>query len=160
MPDRLELSYNWQRPVGISTIAALISVGLLARSGTYGWVSVALLIGMVWVGFLGLVWLRTRAYLQVEGPILRTRRYRGINELDGRKVVRVQEYLTPSGPCYKVYLRTDGAENPSVGYVAASLLKKGHSTFFDWLQTWAPRAELDEGSRKTVERLKTRGLLE
>jgi len=44
--------------------------------------------------------------------------------------------------------------------VPTALLKTGHSTFFGWLLSQAPQAELDKGSRKTLEQLRIRGLLQ
>lgn len=156
MAHPLELSYNWRTPVAISTIALVTAVGFLASSGTNGWGTVALILGLLWAGLMVVVYLRTRAFMLIEGPILRVRRYRGIVELDGRRVSSVREYPTPSGPCYRVRLIGDDADH----HVPSALLRKGHSTLFDWVLAWSPRAELDKGARRTVDQLRTRGLLQ
>lgn len=158
MAHPLELSYNWQTPITISSIGLLVCVGLLANTRVDGWVAVAVVLGLMWLAFIGLVWVRTRAYMLLDGPLLTVRRFREFTTLDGRRVTDVSEFLTAHGPSYKVKVSTDGGASTAV--VPAALLRKGHSTLFDWVLTWAPRAELDKGSRKTIDQLRTRGLIE
>lgn len=164
MAHPLELSYNWQTPITISSIGLVVCVGLLANTRVDGWVAVAVVLGLMWLAFLGVVWVRTRAYMLLDGPMLTVRRFRAFTTLDGRRVTDVSEFLTAHGPSYKVRVSStdgdgdDGASTRTV--VPAALLRKGHSTLFDWVLTWAPRAELDKGSRKTIDQLRTRGLIE
>jgi len=40
-----------------------------------------------------------------------------------------------------------------------ALLRGGHAALFTWILTRAPQANLDNGSQKTVARLKTRGFI-
>ncbi|GAA2094157.1 hypothetical protein GCM10009841_04420 [Microlunatus panaciterrae] len=156
MAHPLESSYNWRAPVGVATIGLIVCVGVLYNGRVAGWLTVALLLVVLWLLFLGIVWLRTRAYMMVDGPILRVRRFRHFQELDGRRVARVAEIRTPNGPSYHVWLHGDQTRY----LVPAALLKRGHSTLFDWVLTWSPRAELDRGSLRTIDELRTRGLLE
>ncbi|MGI8456953.1 MAG: hypothetical protein ACR2LI_02400 [Propionibacteriaceae bacterium] len=155
MAHPLELSYRWQPPVVFASVAAIVMGSLLIRSGTPGWGSVLAVVVAGWALFLGVVWLRTRAYLLVEGTAMTVRRYRGTQELDGREVTRVREYVTGHGPCYLVWV--GDARRPV--HVPTGLLKAGHSTFFRWLQASAPHAELDKRSIRTRERLRERGQL-
>jgi hypothetical protein len=158
MAHPLELSYNWRTPVSVATIGLVLCVALLARSRVDGWPSVAVILVLSWLIFLAVVWLRTRAYLMVDGPILRVRHFRHFHDLDGRSVRRVAQFLTPSGPSYKVTVV--GRGGCTARYVVPSaLLRQGHSTLFEWLLAWAPDAELDKGSRKTMEQLRIRGLI-
>jgi hypothetical protein len=158
MAHPLSLSYNWVTPVSVSSIGLIVCVGLLANSQATGWVTVAIVLAGMWVAFMVVVWLRTRAYMMVDGPMLTVRRFKGFATLDGRTVTAVTEFLTPSGPSYKVSTRDrDGQLRRQI--VPAALLRTGHSTLFDWLLTWAPRAELDKGCRRTLDQLRTRGLI-
>jgi hypothetical protein len=156
MARPLELSYNWHTPVSVATVGLILCITVLARSRTNGWVGVVIVLALLWLVFLLVVWGRTRALIQLDGPQLTVRRFRHTHLLDGRKVASVREYLTGSGPCYKVRLIGDDATY----HVPAALLRKGHSTFFDWLLSYSPDAVLDRGSRRTVDRLRTRGLIE
>jgi hypothetical protein len=156
MAQPLELSYNWRTPVGMAAIGLIICLTVLVRSAPDGWISVAVVLVLLWGVFMLVVWGRTRALIQVDGYQLTTRRFRHSQVLDGRKVASVREQVTGSGPCYKVKLVGDEHSY----YVPAALLKKGHSTFFDWLLTYSPDAELDKGSRRTIDQLRTRGLIE
>lgn len=156
MAHPLELSYNWRPPVSIATIGLVVSIGVLGNGRPNGWIAVAVVLAAMWLLFLAVVWVRTRAYMMFEGPILRVRRMRHFHQLDGRKVTRVREFHTANGPSYRIWL--EGDERRYV--VPAALLKKGHSTLFEWLLTWAPKADLDKGARKTIDNLRTRGMIE
>ncbi len=156
MARPLELSYNRRTPVGIAGIGLLICIIFLARSRTEGWIGVAAVLLLIWAAFMLVVWGRTRALLQVDGNLLTVRRFIDTPVLDGRRVTAVQEYLTGSGPSYKVKLFGDDRTY----HVPAALVRKGHSTFFDWLLTYSPDAELDKGSLRTIDQLRTRGLIE
>jgi hypothetical protein len=160
VPHPLELSYNWRTPVGVATTGAVVCIGLVSSSHVTGWLPVAIILAGLWLIFMVVVWLRTRAYMLLDGPILRVRRYHGFHDLDGRTVARVQEYLTPSGPSYKVYLQQEMSPGQQRYFVPAALLRKGHSTLFDWVLTWSPHAQLDKRSLRTVDQLRTRGLID
>lgn len=155
MARPLELSYNWRTPVGFATIGLIICIVVLARSRTTGWVGAVVGVVVLWAAFMALVWARTRALIEVDGDQLRVRRFWNTYQLDGNQVASVREYLTAGGPSYKVRLTGDD----KTYYVPSALLQKGHSTFFTWLLSHSPDAELDAGSRKTIERLRTRGLI-
>ncbi len=159
MAHPLELSYNWQTPVLVSSVGAIICVGVLARSQVAGWLSVALILVGLWLGFLALVLLRTRAYLMVDGATLTVRRFTSFHRIDGQRVSAVKEFVTPSGPSYTLSVTQD--DGRTARYVApVALLRAGHSTLFRWILTWAPAADLDQGSRRTLDQLRTRGLVE
>lgn len=155
MAHPLELAYHWQPPVSIATIGAIVSITIVVRSQTEGWLAVALVLAGIWAIFMIIVWLRCRAYLMVDGPILSVRRYRRIHQLDGREVKAVSRYLTTHGAGFKIIIGS-GART---FFVPAGLLKKGHTALFGWLLEWAPGAELDKGSRRTLEELQARGLV-
>jgi hypothetical protein len=53
-----------------------------------------------------------------------------------------------------------GPQGTPVRYlIPTAWLTGGHSTFFTWLLTNAPDAELDKGTRKTLDLLRVRGLI-
>lgn len=156
MSRPLELSYNWRAPATIATIGLIICVILLARSRTVGWGGAVAGVVVVWAVFMAVVLSRTRALIEVDGDRLRVRRFLTIYELDGPEVAAVREYLTASGPSYKVRL----AQDSRTYYVPSALLRHGQSTFLGWLLSHCPDAELDKGSRRTIDRLRTRGLIE
>lgn len=152
----LELSYNWRGPVSFATIGLIISVSVLARSRTVGWGGAVAGVVVLWAFFMAVVWGRTRALIEVDGDRLRVRRFFTTYELDGAKVATVREYLTASGPSYKVRVGQDSRTY----YVPSALLRHGQSTFLSWLLSHCPEAELDKGSRRTIDLLRTRGLIE
>lgn len=156
MPRPLELSYNWRTPVGVATIGLIICVIVLARSRATGWLGAIAALVLFWAVFMAVVWTRTRALIEVDGDRLRVRRFWNIHVLDGSRIASVREYLTARGPSYKVRLTDDD----KTYYVPSALLQQGHSTFFTWLLSHSPDAELDKGSRKTIDQLRTRGLIE
>lgn len=158
MAAPLELSYNWRAPALVATVAVLLCVSALVRSRVEGWLPAVLLVLGVWVLFEGVVYLRTRAYLKIDGPTVTVRRYRGFHTIRAEELTGVIEFPTPHGPCYRLVVADPHGRRHR--YVApAALLRGGHSTLFAWILTHAPHAELDSGSRRTVERLKIRGLL-
>jgi hypothetical protein len=156
MPNPLELSYNWRTPVTFASLAAVICVAILLRGRVKGWLPALLVVVVLWALVIGLIYLRTRAYLMVDGSRLTVRRYRTFHAIEAADVVAVQEFQTPNGPCYRLTVRRpDGSAARVVAPVA--LLRGGHSTLFTWLLTRAPQAELDKASLKTVARLRTLG---
>lgn len=159
MAHPLELSYSWRTPVTVSGVGLAVCLGILVDSRAYGWGAVAMVLVLMWLLFLGVVWLRTRAYMMVDGPMLTVRRFRTFHTIDGRRVTAVSEFLTPNGPSYRVSTPTDAGQTER-HIVPAALLRRGHSTLFDWVLTWAPGSSLDKGCRRTVDQLRTRGLIE
>jgi hypothetical protein len=76
---------------------------------------------------------------------------------NGEDVVSLRQFLTPSGPSYALTIRSGKGFRRQVA--PAALLRGGHSTLFGWLATAAPDAQLDKGARKTLDKLRVRGLL-
>ena len=158
MAHPLALSYNWQTPAIVSSVAAIACAGFVLRGATPGRVPVALLVLALWWAFLGVVWARTRALLQVDGARLTLRRFRTVHTVEGPQVERVEQYLTAHGPCYRLRVRQpDGRLRRVIAPVA--LLRAGHSTLFTWILAHAPQAELDRGSTRTLDQLRIRGLV-
>jgi hypothetical protein len=158
MPHPLELSYNWRTPVMFVSIAAVICVGVLIRGQVSGWVPALVVVVALWALVVGLIYLRTRAFLLIDGSRLMVRHFRTFHTIEAANLVAVNEFLTPSGPSYRLTVRgPDGTTSRVVTPVA--LLQGGHSALFTWILTRAPQATLDKGSEKTVARLRTRGLI-
>lgn len=158
MAHPLEVSYNWRTPVLFASLGAVVCVGVLARGQVRGWGSVVAIIVVLWAGFVGLAYLRTRAYLMVDADTLTVRRYRTLHTVTGPEVVRMTQFHTPNGPSYRLTVRSsDGHPQRLVAPVA--LLRRGHATLFGWILAHAPQAELDSGSRRTLSQLQDRGLL-
>jgi hypothetical protein len=158
MGSPLHVTYNWQVPVAVSTAVALLCIVLLGRTAAPGWGTVAAVVVLLWGLLVAGIYLRTRAFLQVEGSTLMVRRYQGLHTIQGPQVRRVTEFFTRQGPCHKLTVETETGTRRYV--VPTALLRSGHSTLFDWLQRQAPQAELDKGSAKTLEQLRIRGLVE
>ncbi|HEY5821220.1 MAG TPA: hypothetical protein VIT20_04555 [Propionibacteriaceae bacterium] len=157
MAHPLEVSYNWRTPVLFASIGVSICVGVLIRGQVRGWVSAVVVIFALWVAFVGLAYLRTRAYLMVDGPRLTVRRFRRFHTVEGAELVAVRQFLTPSGPSYALSVR--GAGGPQRVVAPVALLRRGHATLFEWILAYAPDADLDKGSRKTLDQLRERGLV-
>jgi hypothetical protein len=158
VPHPLEQSYNWRTPALFASIAALICVGVLVRGRMDGWLPALIVVVALWALVVGVSYLRTRAFLLVDGSLLMVRRYRTLHKIQAADLVAVNEFLTPSGPCYRLTVRdADGGTTRVVA--PAALLRRGHSALFTWILAWAPQATLDKSSVKTVERLKARGLI-
>jgi hypothetical protein len=157
MSQPLELGYQWRTPVVVSTVAMVAFLGLIVRGGANGWPAVALVVVGLWAMFIGVVYLRTRAFVEVAGPVLTVRRYRAFRRIKGAEVTAVRQFLTPHGPSYVLVL--DDRGRPARQVVPAALLRRGHATLFTWLDEHAPQAELDRGSRRTREQLRQRGLV-
>ena len=158
MAHPLELSYNWRLPITFSTVGLSICVGVLVNGRADGWRPVVVVLVLLWLGFLGLVWLRTQALMIVDGPVLRVRTLRATNEVRGTQVRAVQQHRTPHGPSYRLTVEgADGATRRVT--VPAALLRQGHPTLFGWILTEAPQAQLDRGSQRTLGELQAHGLL-
>jgi hypothetical protein len=158
MARPLEPSADWRGPVALSTAGAVLVILLLSLTRSYGWIGLTVLVALLWAGFVVTVWIRTRAFLMVEGPQFTVRRFRSLHTVDGSQVQRVTEYFTRRGPCHRLIVRSE--DGTSRYTVPTALLRTGHSTLFGWLLRHAPQAELDKGSQKTLEQLRIRGLVE
>lgn len=158
MAHPLELSYRWQTPVLFASVGAAVCVGAAARSDVADRAAVAGSVLVLWLLFLTLVWLRTRAYLMVDGDRLTVRRWRRRHVVSADRLVAVRQFPTPHGPSYKLIVRADdGRTHTRVAPVA--LLRSGHPTLFQWILTRAPEAELDRGCRRTLDQLRMKGLV-
>lgn len=158
MAHPLDLSYNWRTPALFATLGAFICAGAVIRGRVEGWAASAALVVLLWAAFVGVLYRRTRAYLMVDGDRLTVRRFREFSTVRGEDVVAVTEYRTPNGPSYRLTIRgADGRTRRLVAPVA--LLRDGRATLFAWILAQAPQAELDAGSRRTIEALQSKGLL-
>jgi hypothetical protein len=108
--------------------------------------------------YCGVVWLRTRSYLLCEGPVLTTRRWRHFERVEASQVRAVKELAGPAGPSHRLEIERAGERDRVT--VPTGLLLRGPSTLFTWILTQAPDATLDKRSRRTLELLQTRGLVE
>jgi hypothetical protein len=154
----LEQSYNWRTPATFASIAAVICVGALVHGQVNGWLPALVVVVALWALVVGVIYLRTRAYLMVDGAQLTVRRFRRFVTIEAVDLIGVSEFLTPNGPSYRLTARgSDGHTTRVVAPVA--LLRGGHAALFTWILTRAPQANLDNGSQKTVARLKARGLI-
>ena len=158
MPHPLEQSYNWRTPATFASIAAVICVGVLARGQVNGWLPALVVVIALWALLVSVLYLRTRAYLMVDGSRLTVRRFRKLITIEAADLIAVSEFLTPNGPSYRLSVRgPDGQTTRVVAPVA--LLRGGHSALFTWILTRAPQAHLDKGSQKTVALLENRGII-
>ena len=158
MAHPLELSYNWRTPALFATVGAFVCVSVLIRGRVPGWLPAALLVVLLWVVFVGVLYLRTRAYLLANADRLTVRHYGRLQTITAGQLVAVKEFLTPHGPSYRLTVRGDDGTTRRITAPVA-LLQGGRSTLFAWILAEAPQAELDKGSRRTVERLQSKGLL-
>ena len=158
MAHPLELSYNWRTPVAIATIAALGCLGVLIRGRADGWVPVALLVLLLWALFMFVIVRRARSYLMVDGETLVLRRWREYVRVGGDQVRAVRQVVTARGPSYR--LTVEQPDGTTVRCLAPTAWLRGaHPVLFGWLLTYAPGAELDKGSRRTLSLLRERGLV-
>ena len=158
MPHPLEQSYNWRTPALFASVAASICVGVLVRGQVRGWLPALVVVVALWALVVAVIYLRTRAFLLIDGSRLTVRHVRKFHTIEAVDLVAVHEFSTPNGPSYKLTVRDpDGSTSRVVAPVA--LLRGGHSALFTWILTRAPQATLDKGSQKTAAQLKTRGLI-
>ena len=158
MPHPLEQSYNWRTPALFASVAASICVGVLVRGQVRGWLPALVVVVALWVLVVAVIYLRTRAFLLIDGSRLTVRHVRKFHTIEAVDLVAVHEFSTPNGPSYKLTVRDpDGSTSRVVAPVA--LLRGGHSALFTWILTRAPQATLDKGSQMTAAQLKTRGLI-
>jgi hypothetical protein len=141
-----------------TSLAAMIVVAMLIRGKVSGWLPALVAVVALWALVIGLIYLRTRAFLMIDGSVLMVRHVRKLHTVEAADLLAVDEFLTPNGPSYKLTVRgPDGQTSRVVAPVA--LLRGGHSALFTWILTRAPQATLDKGALKTLARLKTRGLI-
>ena len=158
MAHSLELSYNWRTPAFFATIGAFICLSVLISGRVPGWPAATALVVVLWAIFVGVLYLRTRAYLLADGDRLTVRQYGRFHTFGADQLVGVREFVTPHGPSYRLTVRTDGGTTRRITAPVA-LLQGGRSTLFAWILAEAPQAELDKGSSRTVKRLQSKGLL-
>ena len=118
MAHPLELSYNWRTPALFASIAATICVGALARGRITGWVSALVVVVALWALVVGVIYLRTRAYLLIDGSRLTVRRFRTFHTIDAADLIAVAEFVTPNGPSYRLTVRAGGDTKRIVAPVA------------------------------------------
>jgi hypothetical protein len=145
MAHPLEPSYNWRTPAFFASVAAAICVGILARGQVMGWVSALLVVVALWALVVAVIYLRTKAYMLIDGSRLTVRRFRTFHTIEAADLMAVVEFVTPNGPSYRLTVRRpDGGTRRIVAPVA--LLRGGHSALFTWTLAQAPQATLDKGS--------------
>ena len=158
MAHPLEPSYNWRTPALFASVAAVICIGALARGRVTGWVSALVVVVALWALIVGVIYVRTRAYLLVDGSRLTVRRFRKFHTIEAADLIAVAEFVTPNGPSYRLTARApDGNTTRIVAPVA--LLRGGHAALFTWILARAPQATFDKSSLKTLAKLKDRGLI-
>ena len=89
MAHPLELSYNWRTPVLFATIGAFICLGVLIRGRVNGWLGAAVVVLLLWAALVGVLFLRTRAYLMVDADRLTVRHYGQFHTVTGDQLVKV-----------------------------------------------------------------------
>ena len=89
MAHPLELSYNWRTPAFFASAAAAICIGVLARARATGWLSALVVVVALWALIVGLIYLRTRAYLLVDGSRLTVRRFQRLHTIEAAHLVGV-----------------------------------------------------------------------
>jgi hypothetical protein len=158
MARPLELTYSWRLPIAVASVGLVAGIAILARGQALGWVTAAVVLMLCYGTVLAVVWVRTQAYLRVDGPVLTVRAFLAYHEIEGSSLVKVAQVLTSRGPSYRLTVR--GEDGRLARYAApTALLRHGHSTLFGWILAEAPQAELDKGSRRTLQILRDRGAL-
>jgi len=82
-----------------------------------------LVVVALWALVVGIIYLRTRAYLMVDGARLTVRRFRRFVTIEGADLIGVSEFLTPNGPSYRLTVR--GSDGHSTRVVAPVALCAG-----------------------------------
>ena len=140
MAAPLPLSYNWRAPLVFATVGLVACLGILARGQAVGWLSAATVLVLCWAAYCCVVWLRTRSYLLVEGPVLTTRRWREFERVEAAELRAVKEVVDP-GRTLVPAGGGAGGERERVT-VPTALLLRGPSTLFTWILAQAPHADL------------------
>ncbi len=158
MAHPLPLADNWRTPAVVTSVGVVVCLGVVLRGDAAGKGGVAVVLVLLWAACLVVVWARSRAYLMADGTRITLRHVRAMHTVEARDLVAVRQRMSASGPVYTlVCRREDGTTASLVAPVA--LLQGGPSTLFRWLLEQAPDADLDRGSRRTVDQLQARGLL-
>jgi len=158
MAHPLELAYNWRTPSLFASVGAVVCLGVVLRGDGAGRGGVAVVLVLLWAGCLALVWARTRALLMVDGPRLTVRRVRARHTVEAGTVLAVRQRASASGPVFTLVHRAPDGHTRRV-VAPTALLRGGTSTLFGWILAHAPQAELDRGSRRTLDQLRVKGLL-
>lgn len=153
-PGELTDSLRWQPGVVISCVAAVVLVAAMVRGRPPGWVPVLLVVIGLLAVFLAVTWARTQTRMAVWGSALTVRHLRTVQQVEAADVRSVRQRLTGRGPDFVV--RTDSERV----VVPASRMRRGHSAFFTWLLTHGSDPELDAGTRKTLQVVRERGLID
>ena len=98
VPHPLEQSYNWRTPAMFASIAAVICVGVLARGRVRWLVAGACPRCRVWALVISVIYLRTRAYLMVDGSRLTVRRYRKLTTIEAADLIAVSRVRDAERP--------------------------------------------------------------
>jgi hypothetical protein len=158
MAHPLELAYNWRTPALFASVGLVVCLGVVLRGDDPDRAGVAVVLVLLWAACVGVVWARTRACLVVDGPRLTVRHVRALHTVDAATLVAVRRRTSASGAVFTLLTRdADGRPRQVVAPVA--LLRGGTATLFGWILAHAPQAELDPGSRRTLDRLRTEGLV-
>ncbi|RCK70317.1 hypothetical protein DT076_06595 [Desertihabitans brevis] len=153
-PGELDSNQRWQPHVVVASVAAVVLSGLLARGGAPGWPAVVALVLLLLAGYLLLVWLRTRARMAVDGGVLTVRRWSAVHRVRAEEVTGVRQRLSSQGPDFRLDV------GGRTVFVPASRVRRGHSVFFDWLLEGNPGVPLDRGTARTLDVVRSRGLIE
>ena len=122
MPHPLEQSYNWRTPVLFASIAAVICIGALAHGQANGWLPALIVVVSLWALIVGLIYLRTRAFLLIDGSKLMVRRFRTFHTIDAADSGRgrgVPDAQRPELSAYRTRLRREHEPHRGPGGVAA-----------------------------------------
>lgn len=155
MSEPLRLSYDWRRPLAMFAIPVVIVLGYAAISGSGSFLVLGLMLLVLYALYAVVVWLRTRAFLEVgDDDRLTTRRWFGFRTIAGADVAGVREVVQGRSPDVRLMIRPRGSV-----VVPTSKLERGHSTVFRWVADQAPQATLDKGAVKLRDRLRDEGLM-
>ncbi|SDD34917.1 hypothetical protein [Auraticoccus monumenti] len=153
-PGELESSLRWQTGVVVASAAALVLSGVMLRERPPGWAAVVALVLGLLVVYLAVVWSRSRARMAIWGTELTVRRWRQVQAVDASEVTAVRQRLTGLGPDFVVVAGDRRLHVPT------SRVRRGHSSFFEWLLAHGNDPELDRGTRRTLKLVRERGLIE
>jgi hypothetical protein len=113
VPHPLERSYNWRTPAAFASLAAVICIGILVRGRVNGWLPALVVVVALWALVVEIIYLRTRAYLLVDGSRLTVRRFRTFHTIEAADLVAVSEFLTPNRPSHRLTVRGPDGETTS-----------------------------------------------
>lgn len=153
--EPLRLTYDWQQPVFFTALPMIFcALYALFTGHETAWFA-AFTIFLIWLMYVGLVWLRTRAYLRIDDDdVLHVRRFFGMKTVRGEDVVKAKEVVNGRSP--DVLLVCSDKRRI---VVPSSRLHGGHSVLFVWLFQHNPDVELDKGATRIVNALEEKGAL-